>query len=176
MTPNHPAPTGVKSAGMKCICNIRIWLLSLLVTTAAAAAPLPNFAGVWVPVSVTPAGTAGTGSLALPPSDLTVSQTAGAMSLSRTAFDHVTTMTYTFDGRENTNKSGAVTRVTHSRWDGSSFVIEGKMSQVTSQGYAAWTLKEVLHLNAKGHLVIEGEYIGVDGVVTRSTKEYAREK
>jgi hypothetical protein len=116
------------------------------------------------------------GSSALPPSDLTITQNATQLSVSRTFFDTVTTATHDLTGRESTNKSGAVTRVTTARWEGTKLVIEGRASQVTSQGYAAWTLKEIYALDAKGHLLIESEYKADDGTITKSVQELIKKK
>jgi hypothetical protein len=135
----------------------------------------PNFSGVWVPEALktsAPAATGGTA--ALPPSDLTIRQTAAELSISRTVFDTVNTQMYKLDDSESTNKSGAVTTVTRSRWDGPKLVIEGKASQVTSAGYAAWTQKEVYSINARGHLIIEREHVPTDGPPIKSTQEFSR--
>jgi hypothetical protein len=142
----------------------------------ALAQTRPDFSGVWVPITTKAAPNVSGGVGALPPSDLTIVQTPAAIALSRTAFEHVTTETHTFDGHDNTNKSGAVTRVTQSHWNGAALVTEGKMSQVTSQGYAAWTLKQTLRLNAQGHLILDNESVGDDGKVTKGSLEYARKK
>jgi hypothetical protein len=135
----------------------------------------PDFSGIWTPVppKTEPAASSG-GSMALPPSDLTIKHSAAELSISRTAFDIVRTETHKLDGSESTNKSGAVTRLTRNRWDGPKLVIEGKMSQVTSAGYAAWTFKEVYSLDARGRLVIESESRGDDGTVIRNTREFTR--
>lgn len=151
-------------------------LLVLAMTCAVGAQARPDFSGVWMPMPVKPAAESTAGVVALPPPDLTVVQTTDAISLSRTAFDHVTTMTYTFDGKDNTNTSGAVTRVTRSHWNGAKFVTEGKASQVTSQGYAAWTLVETLHRDAQGRLVIDVESTASDGMVTKGSLSYTRKK
>ena len=147
-------------------------------TSVAAVQTHPDFSGVWAPAasptSGPPSASAGGSAAALPPMDLTVVQTGDSIALSRTAFDRVTTMTYTFDGRENTNKTGAVTRVTKSRWDGATFVIEGRASQVTSQGYAAWTFKETMARDAQRRLVLTSEHTSSDGVVTRGTVYYSK--
>ncbi len=135
----------------------------------------PDFSGVWAPAAVkTNAPERSGGVSALPPSDLTIQHTAVTFATSITAFDIVNTQTYRLDDSESTNKSGAVTRLTHSRWDGPRLIIEGKMSQVTSAGYAAWTLKETYSLNARGQLILEGEYKGSDGKDTSSTREFTK--
>lgn len=152
-------------------------LFLIAVTSPAFAQTHPDLSGVWTMAAANSSKAAtGGGAAVLPPSDLTISQTADALSLSRTAFDRVTTMTYTFDGRENTNKSGAVTQVTRSRWEGAKFIIEGKASQVTSQGYAAWTLKQTLYRNAQGHLIIDREDVASDGTSTKSTIAHTKKK
>jgi len=132
----------------------------------------PDFSGVWSPVAIRPAPPGGATSL--PPTDLTIRQTATALAISRTAFENVITATQDLDGRESTNKSGAMTLVTTAHWDKARLVVEGKASQVTSQGYAGWKLKEIYSLNPKGHLLIDREWIGDDGTVTKSVQELAR--
>src|SRR4051812_37160219 len=102
----------------------RLLAIAFIVAIGASvgAESRPDLSGVWAPVAVKPTPSAASGVSAMPPSDITIVQTADSISLSRTAFEHVTTETHTFDGRDNTNKSGAVTRVTHSHWNGASLV------------------------------------------------------
>jgi hypothetical protein len=136
----------------------------------------PDFSGVWTLTAIRPAPREQSGTGVLPPSDITITQTATQFSISRTNFEIVNTATHDLTGRESTNRSGAVTRVTKARWDGPTLVIEGKASQVTSQGYAAWTLKETYSFDAKKHLLIESDYKGDDGKVTHSVQELIRKK
>lgn len=132
----------------------------------------PDFSGTWSVVAVRPAPESS--ATALPPPDLTIRQTPTALSISRTVFDRTITDTYFLDGRESTNRSGAMTRVTNARWDGTRLVISGKASQVTSQGYAAWTTTEIYSLTASGHLEIESDYISAEGRSTKSVQELVR--
>jgi hypothetical protein len=141
---------------------------------SAAAQTKPDFSGVWAPVPKKAASGATGGVAALPPSDLTIKQTATELSISRTAFDIVNTQTHRLDGAENTNKSGAVVRVSRARWDGPRLVIEGKASQVTSAGYSAWTFRETYALKAPGHLVMTGDHVDSDGKVTTGGMEYTK--
>lgn len=147
-------------------------LILALFSPAAAQKP-PNFSGIWSVSAIRPAPKEG-GATALPPSDLTIGQTAAELSVSRTYFDNVTTSTYDLAGRESTNKSGAVTYITRARWEGARLVIEGKASQVTSQGYSAWKLKEVYSFDSKRHLLIEREYTYDDGTVRKSVTELVK--
>lgn len=150
-------------------------LLVVVLGAVALAQNRPDFSGVWVPVASKASATAGAGgSAALPPSDITIRHATTSLSVSRTAFDIVNTQTYKLDGSESSNKSGAVTRVTHSRWDGPRLVIEGKASQVTSAGYAAWTLKETYSIDSRGRLILESEYVSADGTATTRTQEFSR--
>jgi hypothetical protein len=115
----------------------------------------PNLAGVWEIIDITPRPKEA-GAAALPPGDLTITQTATALTLSTTTpWGDVKTAVHSLDGREDRNLSGAVTRLTRSKWIGASLLTEGRMSQVTSQGYAAWTLHETLRIDTRGHLIIE---------------------
>ena len=146
-------------------------------TQGVVAPARPNLSGVWTLTALRPEPKVAAGGVAaLPPSDLTIEHSADAIAIARTAFDQVTTQRFALNGTESTNRSGAVTRVTRSRWDGARLVIEGRMSQVTSQGYAAWTVREILSLDARGRLVIESEYVASDGVRTTSTREYTKKK
>src|SRR5688500_3696686 len=133
--------------GARMTKRIAVWLV-IGFGAAGLAQAKPDLSGVWVPGAVKPRAQDGGGAAALPPSDLTIQHTPAALSISRTAFDIVNTQTYKLDGSESTNKSGAVTKVTRSRWDGPRLTIEGKASQVTSAGYAAWTFKETYSLNS----------------------------
>ena len=153
-----------------------IVFVSLLLGTGVLAQKKPDFSGVWEPGAVKSSAQSGGGSVALPPSDVTIQQTPAALAISRTIFDVVSTQTYKLDASESTNKSGAVTKVTRSRWDGPRLVIEGKASQVTSAGYAAWTLKETYSLNSRGQLILETEQVSTDGTATTSTQEFSRKK
>ena len=153
------------------------FVLALVVSGPAAAQTRPDFSGVWSLSAIRPAPKAQSGgSAALPPSDLTITQSATQFTLSRTYFDIVTTAIHDLTGRESTNKSGAVTRVTTARWEGRRLVIEGKASQITSQGYAAWTQKEIYSLDANGHLLIDSEHKSDDGTVTKNVQELIRKK
>lgn len=131
-------------------------LLVMGVSAVALAQKTPDFSGVWVPGAFKTSAAKGTGgSMGLPPSDLTIQHTTAALAISRTAFDIVNTQTFKLDGSESTTKTGAVTRLSRSRWDGSRLVIEGKASQVTSAGYSAWTFKETYSLDSRGRLILE---------------------
>ena len=149
--------------------------VSLLLGTSVLAQKKPDFSGVWVPGAVKSTAPAATGgSAALPPSDLTIEQTAASLSMSRTFFDTVNTQTYKLDGSESTNKSGAVTRLSHSRWDGPRLVIEGKASQITSAGYEAWTFKETYAIDGRGRLIMQSEHTTSEGKTTTRTMEYTK--
>jgi hypothetical protein len=152
-------------------------VMCAVLTQGVAAPARPNLSGVWTLTApnLEPKAAAG-GVAALPPSDLTIEHSAAAIAIARTAFDQVTMQRFALDGTESTNRSGAVTRVTRSRWDGAKLVTEGRMSQVTSQGYAAWTVREILSLDARGRLIIDSEWVSSDGVRTASTKEYTKKK
>jgi hypothetical protein len=147
---------------------------------AAGQAPPPapaNFAGTWAMTSIVfDPKPEGGGTMALPPADQVVRQTAASLAIDETVFGQVKTQTFTFDGAENTNKSGATVLVTHSHWNGKTLVTEGKMSQVTSAGYDEWTFKEARSLTAAGLMVVESRYVGRDGKTTSSTRQFTRRK
>lgn len=153
-------------------------IVALLVVglgAVALAQNRPDFSGVWAPQppkATAPAANGGV--LGLPPSDLTIQHTTALVSVSRAAFDRVNTQTFKLDGSEDTNTSGAVTRLSRSRWDGPRLVIEGKASQVTSAGYDAWTFKDTYSLDARGRLIVQAEHTASDRKVTSRTMEYTR--
>ena len=152
-----------------------VWLLVIGMGPTLVAQKKPDFSGVWAPEALkTSASAPAGGTAALPPSDLTIRQTATELAISRTAFDTVNTQTFKLDNSESTNKSGAVIRVTRSRWDGPRLVIEGKASQITSAGYAAWTQKEIYSIDARGRLIIEREHVPSDGPPIKSRQEFSR--
>jgi hypothetical protein len=131
-------------------------LALLFVVPSGSVQTTPNFAGVWEITDISPKPQDGGGVAALPPSDLTVTHTASAVSVATTSpWGDVKTTVYSLDGREDKNLSGAVTSVSRSKWVGSTLVTEGRASQVTSQGYDAWTFKEVMRLDPRGQLIIE---------------------
>jgi hypothetical protein len=146
-------------------------VLSLAAPPAAQAHP--DFSGVWSVSAIRPAPKE-TGGAALPPSDVTIRQSGTELSVSRTTFDLVRTATYDLGGRESTNKSGAVTYITRAKWEGARLVIEGKASQITSQGYSAWKLKEIYSFDAKRRLLIDREYTYDDGSVKKSVTELVK--
>ena len=156
----------------------RIAVLLVIVTGAVALAQRrPDFTGVWEPGELkTSAPAAAGGAAGLPPSDLTIHDTPAALSVSRTAFDTVTTQTYKLDGSENTTKTGAVTRLSRAHWDGPRLIIEGKASQVTSAGYEAWTFKDTYWIDARGKLSIQVDHTTSEGKTTTRTMEYSRKK
>ena len=141
----------------------------------AAAQAKPDFSGVWAPVPKKATASGATGGVAgLPPSDLTIKQTATELSISRTAFDIVNTQTHKLDGTESTNKSGAVVRMSRARWDGARLFIEVKARQVTSAGYSAWTFKDTYALKSRDHLIMTSEHTDSDGKVTTGGMEYTK--
>jgi hypothetical protein len=147
--------------------------LVLSLGAPAATQTRPDFSGVWSVSAIRPAPKP-SGGAALPPSDLTIRQTSTELLISRTAFDLVRTLTYDLAGRESTNKSGAVTYITHAKWEGARLVIEGKASQITSQGYSAWKLREIYSFDAKRRLLIDREYTYDDGTVIKSVTELVK--
>jgi hypothetical protein len=157
-----------------------ITLAMALTLNAAPVAPStqvpPAFAGVWEIIEIAPKPAAGSVG-ALPPSDLTVTQSPTAVSLATTTpWGDVNTTVYSLDGREDRNRSGAVTRLTRSTWQGAVLVTEGRMSQVTSQGYEAWTLKETMRLDGRGQLIIERNSMSESGSPFHSVVTYRRKK
>jgi len=48
------------------------------------------------------------------------------------------------------------------------------VSQVTSQGYDEWTIKETRSLTPAGVMIVESQWTGRDGVTSASTRQYKR--
>ncbi|HVL67458.1 MAG TPA: hypothetical protein VM364_09370 [Vicinamibacterales bacterium] len=146
-------------------------LLFTVVLAPVAAQKRPDFSGAWVedesqrksPYATAPAGP---GALAAPKSStdgLSITQTADRITIARTFMSITTRMTYTFDGRENVNHTGAQTHTTRTRWDGGRLVTEGSVYQVTSQGESSWKIREVRWMTAKGEMAVEHTVIDEDG-------------
>jgi hypothetical protein len=148
----------------------------VLIVPSAPIPAVPDFSGVWEIVDISPKATGG-GVVALPPSDLTITQTPAAVSLATTSpWGDVKTTVYSLDGREDKNLSGAVTRLSRSKWTGTSLVTEGRASQVTSQGYDAWTFKETMRLDARGQFIIERSSLWESGEKFQSVVTHRRKK
>lgn len=153
--------------------------LAVALVLLVPSAPLqtrPDFSGVWEITDISPKPV-NRGAAVLPPSDVTVTHTPTTVSIATTTpWGDVKATVYSVDGREDKNLSGAVTRLTRSKWVGSSFVTEGRMSQVTSQGYESWTLTEAMHLDARGQLIIERNTLSGSGDKFHSVVTHRRKK
>ena len=161
--------------------------LSLVLASAAASLPQsrPDFSGTWIldeakTAARSPrggratAGAASGGTAALPVGEIVIRQTAESLIVERQAFETVIRDVFALDGSPSTNKSGAMTRVGRTRWEGRTLVTEGTMSQVTSQGYAAWTFKHSRALDASGAMVVQSRQVATDGSVTESTQVFVK--
>lgn len=152
-------------------------LAVMLVVPAVPVQTTPNFAGVWEIIDISPKPPEGGGVAALPPSDLTVTHTAATVAVATTSpWGDVKTTVYSLDGREDKNLSGAVTRVSRSKWVGTTLVTEGRGSQVTSQGYDAWTFSETMRLDSRGQLIIERNSLWQSGQKFHSVVTHRRKK
>jgi hypothetical protein len=116
------------------------------------------------------------GSAAMPVPDLAIVQTATTLTIEFDAFDRVHRTVYDLTGKESTNKSGAVTEITTSKWSGRTLVTEGRASQVTSQGYEAWTVRQTRSIDASGALVLESTHTDPGGRATTSTVVFKRQR
>lgn len=145
-------------------------LVLSIASSRAAAQKRPDFTGTWQEDASQrrspydkPSQTTGAKSLAAPPSDIVITQTADTITIARTFMDVVTRMTYDLNGKENVNRTGAQTHTTRTRWDGNRIVTEGSVYQITSAGEESWTLKDVRWINAKGEMVLEHTQVDEDG-------------
>jgi hypothetical protein len=160
---------------------IALALLALTLTAASATAQKrPDFSGTWVedesqrksPYDKKP-GDGRVLAIGGPPPPLTIAQTPERLTIEQTRFEQTTRFVHDFDGRENTNRTGAQIHTTRTRWDGSKLVTEGSVFQVTSDGETSWKLKEVRWLTPKGELAVEVTQVDEDnrtGTVLRVFK------
>ena len=155
-----------------------VWMgaVCLVAGQAATTPAAANFNGTWTLTSLEMKRKADTGggSVGIQPPDQVITQTASTLEIAETVFDQVRKTTLALDGTPTTNRAGATVSVTRSRWVGKKLVTEGKLSQNTSAGYDEWTTRETRSLTPAGVMVLEIEYIGRDGKVTASTRQYKR--
>jgi hypothetical protein len=165
-------------------------LHTLLFTVLAfLAVPLPqsrpDFTGTWIldeakTAARSPqggrasAGAASAGTAALPVGEIVIRHTAESLIVERQPFDTVIREVFALDGSPSTNKSGAMTRMSKTRWEGRTLVTEGTLSQVTSQGYAAWTFKQSRTLDASGAMVVQSRQVATDGTVFEATQVFVK--
>jgi hypothetical protein len=108
------------------------------------------------------------------PSEITVRQTGGALTIAYAQGDATRQIVYTLGGAESVNVSGSVTLKTTSRWDGVKLLTEGTQSVATSQGAVTATFKEVRFLEADGTMVIETTRQPEGNQATTSRQVYAK--
>lgn len=108
------------------------------------------------------------------PSEITVRQTGGALTITYAQGDATRQIVYTLDGAETVNVNGSVTLKTTSRRDGVKLLTEGTQSVATSQGAVTATFKEVRFLEADGTMVIETTRQAEGGQATTSRQVYAK--
>jgi hypothetical protein len=153
----------------------------LVLAVGLSAQDKPNFSGTWVldeaktaaarkPGPATGAG----GGVALPIGRIVITQTPASLTVEREALGKVIRYSFTIDGPESVNKSGAVTMTTRTRWDGATLVTEGTQSQVTSQGYAAWKYRQTFATDTQGALVLETTFTAADGTQTVGIQVFKR--
>ena len=111
----------------------------------------------------------------LPP-DLMIEQTPTTLTITHEVFGTKTRTVFNLTGVESTNRSGAMTSVTRSHWEGATLVTEGKHSQVTSAGYEEWQVKETRSIDKQGALVLENRSVRRDGVVTTGTVVFVKKR
>jgi hypothetical protein len=146
---------------------------------AIAAQATPDFSGSWsrdeARSTSTKAGRATTTSTATALLGVTViRQTPAELTIVTELMGMPITYALKLDGSESVNRNGAMTQTTRSHWNGVQLVTEGKDTQSTSQGYAAWTLKITRRLDPKGNLVVDTAQTDLQGVVTTSHQVFTR--
>jgi hypothetical protein len=145
------------------------------VQTEPVQAARPSLAGVWNVVEIKPP--VKDSETALKPGPITIRQTPTTLAVDHTAFGRVNTLTFTIGGtKPDTNRQGAQTWSTSTRWEDAALVTTGTISQVTSAGYDEWKYTERRSLDARGHMIVEMKYVGQDGRVTASTLDLARQR
>ena len=97
-------------------------------------------------------GAAGTGAA---PAEVTVTQTAAALTYERTTASGPQKFVYKLDGSESVNVNGRSTLKTKSRWEGSTLVTEGTQSTASDQGAISGTFKETRSLDKDGSMIVE---------------------
>jgi hypothetical protein len=144
-------------------------LSAFSLTIPLAAQKPPDFSGTWrldeartAAANKTAPSRQGGGAI-LRAGPLRITQDATTLTLTREALGMPIRYALRLDGAESVNKNGAMTRTTQSRWMNGRLVTEGTDSQVTSQGYAEWKLRETLSRRADGTLVIETTQASADG-------------
>jgi hypothetical protein len=162
------------AGGVDLVKILSAFLLTLTVVCLPASPLLaqtrPDFTGMWEedasqrksPYENT-AAAGGSKAIARPMEPVKLTQTPGQLTIERTFMDQVTRMTYTFDGKENVNRTGAQIHTTRSRWEGGRFITEGSIFQVTSQGETSWKLTEVRWMTPQGEMAVEVRRVDEDG-------------
>jgi len=137
----------------------------------------PDFAGVWMITNVPAAAAASGGAAALPPTPMTIRQTATSLAIDRTAFGKVTTMTFTIGAdKDDTNRTGAQVWTTRTKWDGKALVTTGSIVQHTTAGVDEWDITERWTMDARGHIIVERKQVDQNGKVTANRQDYAPHK
>ena len=128
----------------------------------------PDFSGTWIedeaqrksPYAAPAAG--GAKAVAGPPPDVIITQTAGQITID-IKFMSGNRYIYDLDGKQSVNRNGAMTATTKSRWEGARLITEGTKFQVTSQGEASWTFKEVRWLTPREEMAVDTTMTDEDG-------------
>ena len=159
---------------------VSILLLSIATTGTQAK---PDFSGVWMmdlsllktTYKVDPKMKA----MALPPTPVTVTQTADAIVIENAPpfpgwkpVRHV----YNLTGKESVNHNGANTQTTRSRWQGSKLITEGTSFSETSQGESLWKIVETRWLDEKGRMIVETRTTDEAGTLNVVTTTFDKKK
>ena len=145
-------------------------VMAVLVAGAVVGAQkAPQFSGRWVEDETqrqspytTPAPGPGAKVLTGPPPELSITQTADALTIEEIGSRGNRRITYNLGGQQGVNKWGAITETTRTRWDGDKLVTEGTEYQITSHGETTWKVKTVRSLRPNGEMVVEQTRIDED--------------
>jgi hypothetical protein len=166
--------------------SVGIVAASMLFVTAvhpplARQAAQPDFSGTSVEdvsarKTTLAAATARGKSMALPPGETVVRQTAATLTIEEGFMSRVIRYVYRLDGAESENHNGANTQTTKSAWDGRKLVTRGTSFSVTNQGESTWEYKEVRWLDTSGAMVTETTHKDEAGKVNVVTRVFRKKK
>ena len=146
-----------------------VMVILFAAVTAADAQKRPELSGRWVEdesqrVSpyAKPAPGPGAKMLTGPPPELSITQSADALTIEEIGSRGNRRVVYNLVGQQGVNKWGAITETTKTRWEGEKLVTEGTEYQVTSHGETTWKVKTARSLRPSGELVVEETRIDED--------------
>ena len=156
-------------------------LLLVLASVSPPSQGTPNFSGVWIEDAALRETTvkvdAGTKSLALPSSPITITQSAEIVDIQHEApMPGLNRRRYVYNigGKDSVNHNGANTQTTRSRWEKGSLVTEGTSHSETTAGESLWKLRETRSLDAHGRMIVETRMTDENGHTTVTRRTFNR--